>query len=84
MAKRYLKIMVSRLNTSNPNIHVSPSNGRRITEPFRATLTFFNLQPAAALFDTALRPSGVPGHVWLILLADTALRKAKMKMNELI
>ncbi len=53
MAKRYLNTMVSRLNASSPNTHVSPSNGRSIAEPLRPSFTFLNLLPAIVLVAAA-------------------------------
>ena len=74
MAKRYLNTIVSRLKTSSPNSHVSPSIGSSIAEPLRATLVFFNVSPIV----------GFSVQVVLTLLEDRALLKAKMKITELI
>ncbi len=38
MAKRYLKTIVSRLKTSNPNTHVSPRRSGSAAEPLRPAL----------------------------------------------
>ena len=49
MAKRYLNTIVSRLKTSSPKTHVSPSNGSSIADALRPTFAFFNVAPAVAL-----------------------------------
>ena len=72
MAKRYLKTIVSRLKTSSPNTHVSPSNGSSTAEPLRPTFAFLSAVAAVAfavLFTT---------------LENNALRKARMKITKLI
>ena len=84
MAKRYLNTIVSRLKTSSPNSHVSPSIGSSIAEPLRATFAFFNIVPTAAWIVPALPLVG--GSVWVALVwpEDNALLNAKMKITELI
>ena len=54
MAKRYLKIIVSRLKTSNPKTHVNPSNGSSTAEPLRPTFTFLNISSAEAFLVVVL------------------------------
>ena len=54
MAKRYLNTIVSRLKTSNPNTHVSPSNGSSTAEPLRPTFTFLKVSSTEALVSAVL------------------------------
>lgn len=84
MAKRYLNTIASRLNTSNPNIHVNPSNGSNTAEPFTATLAFFNALPNVALVDAGLPFVVFNALVVVTSLDDNALRKARMKITALI
>ena len=49
MAKRYLNTIVSRLKTSSPKIHVSPSNGSSIADALRLIFALFSVAPAVAL-----------------------------------
>ena len=84
MAKRYLNTIVSRLKTSNPNAHVSPSNGSSTAEPLRPIFTFLNIASAVALVVVVLPSDVLAVVVVLTYLADIALRKAKMKITTLI
>ena len=84
MAKRYLNTIVSRLKTSNPNTHVSPSNGSSTAEPLRPTFTFLNISSAEALVDVVLPSKVFNLDVAATWLVDKALRNARMKMAVLI
>ena len=81
IAKRYLNAIESRLKTSRPKIHVSPSNGSSIAEPLRPILAFFNKASAVV---AVLQPSALNILVELTSLNDNALRKAMMKITKLI
>ncbi len=83
MAKRYLNTIVSRLKTSNPNTHVSPSNGSSAAEPLKLIFIFLNIALALALV-VPVRHSDAPDvRVVLTWLEDKALRKARMKITTL-
>lgn len=85
IAKRYLNAIESRLKTSRPKIHVSPSNGSSIAEPLRPTLALFNKASAVVVAVVAvLQSSALNILVELTPLNDNALRKAMMKITKLI
>ena len=84
MAKRYLNTIVSRLKTSNPNTHVSPSNGSSTAEPLRPTFTFVNISSAEALVVLLLPSKVFNLEVAATCLEDKAFRKARTKITMLI
>ncbi len=81
MAKRYLNTIVSRLKTSNPNTHVSPSNGSSTAEPLRPNFMFLNIASAFALVVPVLASDAPDVRAELTWLEDKALRKARMKIT---
>ena len=83
MAKRYLNTIVFRLKTSNPNTHVSPSNGSSTAEPLRPIFTFLNIASAIALVVPVLASNVPDVRVVLTWLEDRALRNARMKITTL-
>ncbi len=83
MAKRYLNTIVSRLKTSNPNTHVSPSNGSSTAEPLRPIFIFLNIASAVALVVPVLASDAPDVRVVLTWLEDKALRKVRMKITTL-
>ncbi len=83
MAKRYLNTIVFRLKTSNPNTHVSPSNGSSTAEPLRPIFTFLNIASAIALVVPVLASNVPDVRVVLAWLEDRALRNARMKITTL-
>ena len=83
MAKRYLNTIVSRLKTSNPKTHVSPSNGSNTAELFRPIFTFLAMAEAIALVVPVLPSDVLVVRMVLTLLEDRALRKARMKITTL-
>ena len=83
MAKRYLNTIVSRLKTSNPKTHVSPSNGSNTAELFRPIFTFLAMAAAIALVVPVVPSDVLVVRMVLTLLEDRALRKARMKITTL-
>jgi hypothetical protein len=80
IAKRYLNTIVSRLKTSNPNTHVSPSNGSSMADPLRPTFTFLNNSWAEALAVVVFPPCALS----LTWLEDRVFRKARTKTTTFI
>ena len=72
MVKRCLNTIVSRLKTSSPKTHVSPSNGSSIADALRPTFAFLNV--FAVLWFVSLLTS----------LEDKVFCKAIMKIAKLI
>ena len=81
MAKRYLNTIVSRLKTSNPNTHVSPSNGSSTAEPLRPIFTLLNIASVFALVIPTLSSDVPDVRAVLTWLKDKALRNARMKIT---
>ena len=85
MAKRYLKTMVPRLKTSNPNVQVSANKGSSIAEPLRPIFAFLTaVLPTVVSVDEALPAVVLRVRVVFTSLDDRALRKAKTKITRLI
>ena len=82
MAKRYLNTIVSRLKTSNPKTHVSPSNGSSTAKLLRPIFTFLTVATIALVVPI---PTSDVLDVRVVLpwLADKALRKARIKITTL-
>jgi hypothetical protein len=68
------------LKTSNPNTHVSPSNGSSTAKPLRPIFTFRKIA-TVALVVLEMPYDVEAGAMWL---DDKAFRKAKMKITMLI
>ena len=79
MANRYLNTTVSRLKTSKPNTHVSPSIGSSTAEPLRPILAFLNLVQTVALVVVSLPCVRVA----VTSQVDKAFLKAKIKITKL-
>ncbi len=80
MAKRYLNTIASRLKTSNPNTHVSPSNGSSTAEPLRSIFAFLNI---ASAFEVLLPFNVLEVCVALTWWVDRTLFSARIKKTRL-
>ena len=79
IANKYLNAIVSRLKTSKPNTHVSPSIGSSIAEPLRPSFAFLNLVQIVALVVVPL-PCVL---VEVTSQMDKVFLKARIKMTKL-